>query len=332
MLLTAYLKAASVKRVTNLLRVSLNYIGYIWFRRLIFSHKPLGLSIETSAVCNLACPACAQGSGIIDRNRRFFDFEKYKEIVDTLGDYLWNINLYFQGEPLMNPNLDLFISYAAARKIPVTVSTNGYCLEHFARKLVNSGLTKLIISVDGITPETHQAYRINSDFNKLCGGIQKIVAEKRISNSRFPILESQFLVMKHNEHEIEQYVRWARQMGFDIVRLKSVQLEANDISLLPSEAKYSRYYSGSNGDIKIKNPLKNRCYRMLSSVVVSADADVLPCCFDKTAAWRYGNLYVNTMQQILQSNESRKFREMVFSERKNIDICKNCTEGLKIKY
>ena len=77
------------------------------------------------------------------------DIGLFKKVMNELAPYLYNVNLYFQGEPMLHPR---FFSFLGNWKNSQTVvSTNGHFLSiENSEKIVRSGLNKLIISLDGM--------------------------------------------------------------------------------------------------------------------------------------------------------------------------------------
>ncbi len=80
----------------------------------------------------------------------------------------------------------------------------------------------------------------------------------------------------------------------------------------------------------IKNELLNHCWKLWHSCVITWNGIVVPCCFDKDAAYRLGNLKEQTFKQIWQNQNYQTFRKLIIQGRDKIEICKNCTEGCKV--
>jgi radical SAM protein with 4Fe4S-binding SPASM domain len=64
--------------------------------------------------------------------------------------------------------------------------------------------------------------------------------------------------------------------------------------------------------------------------VISWDGLVVPCCFDKDADYRLGDLKKESFKEVWSSEAYRSFRKKLLSGRKNIDICANCSEGTAV--
>jgi radical SAM protein with 4Fe4S-binding SPASM domain len=240
--------------------------------------------------------------------------------------------LYFQGEPLLHPRLAEFIRYATDRKIYTSVSTNGHHLgRQNAKKMIESGLDRIIISLDGTDQESYSRYRKNGDFNKVLSGIVTLVQLKKEMNSRLPSIILQFIVMRHNEYQIDEVKKLGMRLKADRTVIKSLQIYdlKNNLKLLPVNPQFSRYKLNKNSEAVIKNPLRNRCKRLWNTMVILHDGRVVPCCFDKNAQIINGKYPDSSLQKIWKGEQSVKFRQKILHSRKNISMCCNCTEGGK---
>jgi len=294
---------------------------------------PLSISIEPTTSCNLRCPECPSGLRSFSRPTGMLQQVLFESVIDQLAPTLSYLIFYFQGEPYLHPSLLDMIRYASAKNIYTATSTNAHFLnEEVARQTVESGLDRLIISIDGVTQETYESYRIGGKLDKVINGAENIIYWKRKLKSKTPHVIFQFLVVKPNEHQIGDVYRLAKRIGVDDVVLKTAQVYDynNGSELIPSIEKYSRYKKGSNGTYSIKNKLLDHCWKMWHSCVITWDGKVVPCCFDKDAHFALGNLNDSSFSEIWSGEKYREFRNSLLRSRKEIEICKNCTEGTKV--
>ena len=195
-----------------------------------------------------------------------------------------------------------------------------------------SGLDRLIISIDGLTQETYESYRVNGTLQKVVDGSKAIAKAKKELKSQTPYLIFQFLVVKSNEHQVDEVQELANEIGIDEVRFKTAQVYdyKNGNELIPDNEEYSRYIRQKDGTYRVKFIGGNHCWRMWSSSVITFDGQVVPCCFDKDAEHPLGSLKTQGFNQIWKSPEYTAFRKTVLSDRNQIDICTNCSEGAKV--
>lgn len=297
--------------------------------------KPFSISIEPTTSCNLRCPECPSGLRSFTRPIGMLEPIFFRKTIDGLSSHLVYLTFYFQGEPYLNKNFLEMVAYAKSKNIYTSTSTNAHYLnDETSKKTIESGLDRLIISIDGTTQETYQQYRVGGQLSKVIEGTKNIVHWKQKLHSPTPHVIFQFLVVRHNEHQIEDLKKLAKEIGVDDIILKTAQVYdyENGNSLIPENEKYSRYKKNKDGTYSIKNELENSCWKLWHSCVITWDGKVVPCCFDKDADHQLGNLNTHSFQQIWKNDLYQNFRTQLVKGRKEIDICKNCSEGCKVNF
>lgn len=328
-----FLSRLSLRKTWNFFLLYLSfYVSKLLHTPLLWGN-PVKIGFEPTTSCNLRCPMCPSGLRSFTRPTGMAEMELFQKVVDQSARDLIYLLLYFQGEPYLNPHFFDMISYAAKRKIYIASSTNGhYLTRENAIKTVQSGLSELIISVDGASQETYEAYRVGGKLDKVKKGISELVKARKELNSHSPFIILQFLVVGPNEHEIEAIQALGKELGVDKVALKTAQIydfeDGHD--LMPSQSKYSRYKKDRDGKYVIKNDLQNQCWKMWQGMEITWDGKVLPCCFDKDAKYEMGNVADSHLLQIWQEAGYKDFRKQLLSSRQEIDICQNCSEGTKV--
>lgn len=297
------------------------------------SGLPISISIEPTTSCNLRCPECPSGLRSFTRPTGMLDRALFERVINELAPTLTWLTFYFQGEPYLHPGFTSMVGYAASRGIYTSTSTNAHYLkDEMARETVASGLDRLIISLDGTTQNVYESYRKGGSLQKVLEGARNIVKWKRIMKSTTPHVVFQFLVLRPNEHQINDVYRLAEETGVDEVALKTAQIYDYETGsdLIPLNEKYSRYRKSPNGTYQIKNSLLNHCWKMWNSCVITWDGKVVPCCFDKDAHFVLGDLKDNSFRDIWFSKQYMDFRQSLLKSRAEIEICRNCTEGTKV--
>jgi len=327
-----FLKKLSFKKLLNTCRVYASYYLSVFFKYSKRRGYPLSISVEPTTTCNLQCPECPSGNGELTRFRGDIDLSLFKKITDEFAPYLLNLILYFQGEPFLNKEIFKLFEYASVtKKIFTTTSTNGHYLNsENAEKTVKSGLDKIIISIDGTTQDIYEQYRKNGQLNTIIKGINNLVYWRKKLQYSTPYIVIQFIVFRFNEHQINDIKKLSKELKADKLELKSAQIYdfTKNSHLIPTNSKYSRYKRNTDGNYEIKSRLKNRCKRLWESTVITNTGDVLPCCFDKDAQYISGNLKDKDFAEINNNETIISFRRKLLKNRKQIDICRNCTEGL----
>jgi radical SAM protein with 4Fe4S-binding SPASM domain len=295
---------------------------------------PVSISFEPTTSCNLRCPECPSGLRQFSRPTGMLQNDFFKQTIDEIHKELLYLIFYFQGEPYLNPDFLKMVKYASDKKIYTATSTNAHYLnDEAAKKTVESGLDRLIISIDGTTQDVYQQYRVGGNLEKVLEGAKNIMKWKKELKSKTPFVFFQFLVVKPNEHQIEDIKRLAKEVGIDEVRFKTAQVyeyETDPNNLIPTINKYSRYKKNADGSYSAKNKMANRCWKLQHANVITWDGLVVPCCFDKDATHQLGNLKTQSFKEIWHNGNYKQFRNELIKSRKNIDICANCSEGVSV--
>ncbi len=327
------LSKLTLRRTWNAAKVLLSFYASRLTGKPIQWGYPVSISFEPTTSCNLRCPECPSGLRAFTRPTGMLDNQFFRQTIDEMHRELLYLIFYFQGEPYLNPAFLDMVQYAASKKIYTATSTNAHYLNDAnAKKTIESGLDRLIISIDGTTQEVYQQYRVGGRLDKVLEGARNIVKWKREMKSSKPFVVFQFLVVKPNEHQIEDVKRLAAEVGVDDVWFKTAQVydyEHDPHGLIPTINKYSRY-KVEGGKTTPKNKLANHCWKLWHANVITWDGLVVPCCFDKDAQHQLGDLKQASFRETWNNEAYKMFRKQLMSSRKNIDICSNCSEGTKV--
>ncbi|WP_084421329.1 radical SAM/SPASM domain-containing protein [Algoriphagus vanfongensis] len=324
-----YSRHLSLGKVGNLLLLATSFQLSRIIKKPIMWGKPTTLSIEPTTSCNLRCPECPSGLRAFSRPTGMLDEQLFDRIIQQSKRSLTWLHLYFQGEPFLHPNFSKLVSLAHREGIFTSTSTNAHYLdEKRTEEILSSGLSQLIVSMDGISQEIYQQYRIGGNLEKVQQGLHLLLAKRKERNQLFPRVVLQFLVTGQNEHQIPDLKAWAEAMDVDELQLKTTQIYdyEHGSELIPTDTRYARYIPTGDGKWKLKKKLENKCWRMWQGAVVTWDGRVVPCCFDKDAKHVMGNLRSQKLETIWKSEVYDQFRSQLLADRSQIEICKNCTE------
>jgi radical SAM protein with 4Fe4S-binding SPASM domain len=291
---------------------------------------PFSISFEPTTACNLRCPECPSGLRSFTRPTGNLKQDLFAQVMDELGDDLWALTFYFQGEPYINPDFLNMVSLASRKGLYTNTSTNAHFLtDEKAEATVRSGLSRLIISLDGTDQSTYSAYRREGELAKVIEGAERIVKWKKKLKSLTPHVVFQFLVVKPNEHQIPEARALAKRIGVDDLWLKTAQIyePKDEHPLIPTQDKYARYRRNANGVWEVKNKLEDSCWKMWHSCVITWDGRVVPCCFDKDAHHVLGDLRTHSFRELWNSDAYNDFRRSLLKSRSSIEMCRNCSEG-----
>jgi radical SAM protein with 4Fe4S-binding SPASM domain len=290
---------------------------------------PYMIMLEPTSRCNMLCPMCARTFvGLNNRQERDMTFAEFKTVFDKLEKYLVLISFWNIGEPFLNKDLLTMVNYAHKRRVFSSVLTNGTVLEpEKSRQIIACGLDYLAVSIDGATEESYKKYRKGGDFKRLMENIRFLVSEKKRQKKSNPFIEIVFLVMRDNEHELENMVRLARELGINRLSFKKVSLisaeQLVDFSaILPQNREFLHNVH------KPDYVRKKSCSSPWEQLVINADGNVTACCSDFFHAESMGNLFTETADNIWNGDKFQGFRQRIIKDFENIKACRdNCSEN-----
>lgn len=314
---------SSPKKQINLLK---NYWAYFIGSPRV-GGLPSRLMIEPANFCNLKCPTCPVGNGAIKKAKGAMSLENFQKIIDEAGDYLYHLTLWNWGEPFLNRELARMIKCARQKNIYAVTSTNGHFLdEKSCADLIDCGLNELIIALDGLSQETLSQYRVGADFKKIVQGIKNLVELKKAKASRYPIIQLQFIAMKHNQPEIGKLEEFGRSLGVDKAVLKTFgsQLDMGRLKEFePTEKQFSRYARQAKR--------KKSCRNIYLGMNINYDGTAVPCCYDPLESQALGNVFASSVKEVWQGKKFENFRQAVIKSKNAVSICANCDYNAKIR-
>jgi radical SAM protein with 4Fe4S-binding SPASM domain len=259
----------------------------------------------------------------------------FKKVMDECGPYLWEIDLYNWGEPLLNKELCEMVKYAKTYKVRVAISTN---LNHFndsiCSDLVLSGVDEVIVSLDGASQESVSRYQVGSNINKVIANIKKLASCKKKLDKKTPWITWRFLVNRFNESEIGDAEKLSREIGIDKLKINKFRCDMgkellldnaeqfeNVSSWLPTNESLSYYDSAGKRKKKMKN-----CRWLWLKSSINWNGSVSPCCAVWHEKYDFGNIGDNPFKTIWNSAKYREARKLVVKKdiKSTDNICGIC--------
>jgi len=296
---------------------------------------PVSITIEPTNICNLHCPVCETGANILDRKPQMMTYEEFIKIIDKVGPGANNVMFYYMGEPFLNKEVYRMIRYARDMGLYVMTCTNGDVID--PEGLYESGINLVSFQIGGVTQETHSRYRINSNLSRVIGNLSLYLEIIRL-RGRKPAehhVELGLIVMRHNEGEIQEFLKMAEDIGVDRKNIISpcVRTPEQARELLPNSDIYwiyQRQRFEQEGCLLPKRLYpKNCCPWIYYSITIQVDGNVVPCCRDPHGRQIMGNLLEQSLEEVWNGAKLRAFRNAVLSNQTGMDICRLCPgEGL----
>ena len=255
-------------------------------RRVQVNSLPYLLIIDPCNYCNLRCPLCPTGTGSLDRPQKMLSLEHFKQYFDPVADHLFEAYMHNWGESLLNKNVFDMIAYAQSRNVGTNLSSNlSETSSSDIDRLLDSGLEYLIVSMDGVTEKSYSKYRVRGKFEQVLDNLSELIRRRNQRGLKTPMIEWQFIVMKQNEHEIEEAEILAKKIGVDLLRFIPVGMPYDTPDRVAVAKEWypvtmeGRRYKGEEVEQQFGQADKpSPCFYLYRSLVVNPDGGVAPCC------------------------------------------------------
>ncbi len=317
------LRNASYARIFNWLLVELGVTLRL--------ERPLGsptfLQIEPTTQCNLRCTYCPV-SLELPKATGHLDPTVAERLLDEMGDRALMVVLWGWGEPFVSPHVYDIVRAAKRKRLHVVSSTNGhiFAAKDHARRLVESGIDSLIVSIGGATEDSYARLR-GKKMEEAFDGVRRIVEEKRRLGSATPFVSLSMIVSQYNEVEVPALRERAAALGVDALSLKTmntctVRPESQDDHPIPTAAGYQRFeYQGNERARARRNP----CKALWQKTNLRWDGAVTPCTYDFDGVRAMGNVRSERFEEIWGNAAYAAMRKQFRADPNAISICANCT-------
>ncbi|HLD58690.1 MAG TPA: radical SAM protein [archaeon] len=322
--------------IRKFFNVALLGTQFFLFKNPRIAGYPFKLSFDPSSICQLHCPLCPTGQKQNGRSLGKMRFEEYEKIVSEMSPFLYEIDLNNWGEPFLNQNLVGMIELAHKKNIRTSVNTNlNVALEEKqAEALVKSDLDVLYVSMDGVSQETYEKYRVGGKLETVWNNIRLVAEKKKLLKSEKPKIVWQFLVMKHNEHELPVLETVRKKLGIDELAIGGVRSDmgkeiftADNEKIdslkkwLPSRQELSRY----DLEKKQRKNIKKSCAFLWFVSVINWNGSVAPCCGNYNEKFDFGNAFEKGFKAVWNNEKYIAARKAVAKRQANgKTVCDNC--------
>lgn len=270
---------------------------------------PKTFFIETTLGCNLRCPECAVGGGLIERSKGMMSYEQFRLIADKIRPYAKYVYLFIWGEPLLNPDIFKIIA-CTAEFAPCSISTNGMVLtQENAEKLIASGVRDIIFSIDGVSQEVYEKYRVGGDVDKAFQSLALLCEINKRQGNRVNIYP-QFVVFRHNQHEMDRFAKKCAEMGLSSTFKAPYIRKGYSCYQYSENPNYQRPHFRDINQLRMA--MKN-CSDPREVFTVLVDGSVVLCCNDHNGSTNFGNVFKQTVMDVWNSPSYLKCRTDIIS-------------------
>ena len=275
-----------------------------------FTHLlPNIFAVETFLGCDLKCPECAIGGNFITRKKGSMTFKKFEIIAEKIRPLCKYLYLHLWGEPLLNKEIFEMIKYSSSFT-KTNISTNANSLtEDKAEELILSGVTDIIVSIDGVTQEVYEKYRVGGNVRKAIKTLT-ILRDLNFKYGKKTNIIPQFIVMEHNQHEMNDFKELCESLQLVPV-FKSPYIRNHRSKFSVSDN--PQFIRPHCKDIESLRDEMKKCQSVKNVFNILLDGSVVGCCHDYEKFTFFGNIFEQDVIPIWNSEEFRKFRLNVLS-------------------
>ena len=185
--------------------------------------------VEPTTACNLRCRTCIRN--VWQDPETHMEMGVFEQLVEQLGAFPEMRRMVFSGlgEPMSHPHFVDMVRLVRARGIAVTVGSNGVLMDRaLARELVQLGVDRLVLSLDGVRPETYSGVR-GTAIAAVLDNIRGLNEAKRELGSLTPALGIEFVALRSNVAELAELSSLASRLGAARVLVSNVLAYTEDM-------------------------------------------------------------------------------------------------------
>lgn len=301
-----FAKNSTLKKKYNLISA---VVQWKILKRAKLTSYPFRIKIDPGNVCNLKCKACPTGVDAPGRSKGMTNWKIYKKVIDEIGDYAFELDLFGWGEPFLSKYIFDMIEYAEKKKIYTIISTNlNVFNDEICENIIKSQLDLLIVSLDGASQESVVTYQVGNDFDRVFDNLKKLVQKKKELKSKKPFIQWRYIVTKFNEHEIPIAQEMAKEIEVDRLELANYRGIMTDEVLadnekqfkaaeefLPTDQGYSMYDYSKREKKNLRN---DDCIWLWSQTMIHWNGSVSPCCAIWNEKLDFGNIAETSFKEV----------------------------------
>ena len=262
--------------------------------------------LEIGNICNLSCSFCPGTR----REKRFMSLEEFRLAAERLRDYTDYLYFHLMGEPLLHPELERLLDIAAGFGYKVIITSNGTLLDKKGGALLESpAVHKINISLQSFEAngggELENYVDACACFAAAAGERGKLCVLRLWNNNGLDSLNEEIRAVLHRHFPGE----W-RQSRRSLALAPKVFLEPGEKFDWP--------------DMEAEGRNVHYCYGLKDQIGVLCDGTVVPCCLDHEGDNPLGNLFTDSLEDILSSARALAISQG-FARRQAVEeLCRRC--------
>lgn len=279
-----------------------------WFelpKKFIVREFPLHLDIEITNRCNLKCTFCDKLPLLSKDRIGDMSFDLYKRIIDEGKKYdLCSVKLSYRGEPLLHPMICEMVAYAKKHGVlDIYFNTNGMLLnEERVLKLIDAGLDRVSVSIEGTDPVKFERERKGASFDKILRNIERILELRQKAGAGHPKVRVQTVALPYVD--LDDYVRFWQARSDEVAAVDQKDTEKRKTDLIDTEW---------------------ACPQLWQRMTIEWDGTIIPCNNDDYHKLSPGNVKEISIYECWHHPIVRRAREFHMQGKSHfVNACNGC--------
>jgi radical SAM protein with 4Fe4S-binding SPASM domain len=274
--------------------------------------------LEISNICNLQCHFCPE----VTRPKQILSPENFEQLLLKVLPHTERVCLHLMGEPLSHPQFLEILEICTKHKAPIELTTNGTLLHKYSfEKLLNSSLVQINFSL--------HSYLDNFPSKNFKPYLMDVLQFSSQALTDRPDLYINYRFWTQSLQETPDSLN--QQMREEIMQFFQIQVnERLHLQLGKSKRLVGRIYF--HFDTQFKWPTltapfigtQGTCRALDLHVGVHTDGRVVACCLDKEGDNLLGNLFNQTLEEILLSSQALRLKEDFKNHELSSPLCQRC--------
>ena len=266
--------------------------------------------VEITNVCNLSCDFCI-GHKRTSRSMSTTEFDQVLKKLDGRVKYLY---LHLMGEPLTHPEFEKLLKLADGYGFKIIITTNGTLVKKKSEALFSSKkLHKISISLHSFEGSANHVTDMDSYFDSCID-----FAAESASHGIITVLR---LWNEGGENALNEHIlnKLHEQFKDEWVNSRSGKRIADKLFL-----EYGEKFEWPSED-KVCEAHEVFCPALRDQFGILSDGTVVPCCLDHDGALALGNIFDETLEEILSSERAKKIYDGFTKHQATEKYCLTCT-------
>ena len=269
--------------------------------------------IEITNICNLNCSFCSK----VNRKKKHMKLDEFETILNKIKGYTNYIYLHVKGEPLLHPNIIEIINLAEKYNLKVNLTTNGILFDKYAKELGQcKNLNKINFSLHS---ENNKDNYLEDIFNYIKYLSQKTTIIYRLWTLKNNILDEKSTIIVD---KIKSYYNLSTKTVEKIKAEKNIKIQS---TIYVDKDNYFEWPTINN------HKSCGYCHALKTHIAILVDGTVVPCCLDSDGIINLGNIFNETLENIINKKRYIDLKKSFQDKRPKEDLCKSCTYKEKNK-